>query len=79
MIYEINQKLNSIRILGDKFVSKNKYKYILIHNNKIKLLDTKIFISSNYKENTFNIKLISLKNDFISNKAYMFDKCYSLV
>ena len=76
MIYDIENNIDDIRILGNTFIKNNKNKGKLIINNKKQSI--KEFISINFiKANKFKIKILLIKN--ILNKSYFFKDCKSLL
>ena len=79
IIYKIDQndkKKGEVKIFGYEFVMKNEKKCYIIHNN-IKYDLTDNFNIKDIKENTFEIKLIDIKN--INNMSFMFNGCSSLI
>ena len=73
------QNNNKVRILGEKFVNKNKYKCKIIYKNKIfELKEWLEDIDKNYKYK----KLIKLKLKFVNNIidiSYLFEGCNKLL
>ena len=79
IIYKIEQNdknKGEIKIFGNLFVKNNEKKCYIIHNN-IKFNLTENFNIKDIKENTFEIKLINIKN--ITNMSFMFNECSSLI
>ena len=79
IIYKIDQNdknKGEVKIFGFNFVLKNKKKCYIIHNN-INYDLTEYFNIKDIKENTFEIKLIDIRN--ITNISNMFNKCSSLI
>ena len=79
IIYKIEQNDKSkgeVKIFCNLFVKNNKKKCYIIHNN-IKYDLTDNFNIKDIKENTFEIKLIGIKN--ITSMSFMFNECSSLI
>ena len=78
MLYELNEKEDQIRILGDEFVKSNYNKAKLVFNNrKFPLFSILPFDEIEEKKDKIKIELILNKN--ICNKSYMFKNCKFLV
>ena len=79
IIYKIDENdknKGEVKIFGYEFVMNNAKNCNIIHNN-IKYDLTENFNIKDIKENTFEIKLIDIKN--ITNMSYMFIECSSLL
>ena len=79
IIYKIDENdknKGEVKIFGHEFVMNNAKECNIIHNNKEYDL-TENFNIKDIKENTFEIKLINIKN--IKNMSYMFIECSSLL
>ena len=79
IIYKIDQndkKRGEVKIFSYEFVMNNEKKCYIMHNN-IKYDLTDNFNIKDIKENTFEIKLIDIKN--ITNMSFMFNGCTSLI
>ena len=78
IIYKIEQNDKNkgvVKIFGKKFVMNNEKKCYIINNINYDL--TEYFNIKDIKENTFEIKLIDIKN--ITNISNMFNECSSLI
>ena len=73
MIYNLKNKVNKMKILGEYFIINNKNKGKLIINNKKIPLKSEISIN-NINQN--KIKMVLNKNAY--NKSYIFKNCESL-
>ena len=76
MVYRIRKEEGSLRILGEKFVRKNKGKGLLIIRNKKHSLRELIPMPKDINGD-FKIKICFLNT--IYNKSYMFQGCDSLI
>ena len=76
LIYNTDETMNNIKILGKEFVKNNKNKIKLIINNKRHILN-EFITNNNIGINKIKIKMISINP--ISNKSYMFKNCQSLI
>ena len=76
MYYEIKEKNNKLRILGEEFVKNNKNKGRIIYKNKIYPLQD-LFLLKNIKDEKLKIYMLLSKN--CCNKSSMFNNCTSLV
>ena len=77
MIYEVKDKGNIKRILGEEFYKNNYNKEKMIYNNKKITHLRGLFELKNIMNGNLKIKLILSKN--CSNKSCMFKDCSSLI
>ena len=77
MIYEIKNKDNILRIIGEEFYNNNYNKGKILYNNK-KINPFKgLFNVKNISKNNLKIRMILSKDCY--NKAYMFKDCSSIL
>ena len=76
LLYKVNENETHLKILGDKFVEKNKLYGIIIYKNKKIPLVEKIEIK-NIKSK--ELKIYLLFYDIIYNKISMFENCVNLL
>ena len=74
MIYQIENNIKNLRILGKEFVKNNKNKGKLILNNKKVSLKDKISA-----KDINNNKILMILNESVNNRSYIFKDCELLV
>ena len=83
IVFEVTYKINSdkkdrLRIIGNKFINKNKNKGKIVYNNShFKLTEYFEDIDNNYKED--KIKFLLCLNKNIDDMSYLFSQCESLI
>ena len=79
LVYKIEKDKNDIRLLGNEFFIRNKYRGIIVYKSRKYKLIEKIPIEKIKNINDKYLKIKMIFHNRIYNKSFMFKNCVSLI